>query len=57
MDPPGLTILPELNGMWKGDLPNSWKRVLLQTNLEFHILDPRTPKEVVELVKKHLRRS
>lgn len=53
----GLTILPELNGMWKGDIPNSWKRVLLQTNLEFHILDPRTPKEVVEQVKKHLRSS
>jgi len=51
----GLTILPELNSLWKGDLPNSWKTSLSRKHLQFHILDPMTSKDVPELVIQHLK--
>lgn len=50
-----MTVFPEMEGRWKGDMKHGDMRGLLRATLDFHVLDALTSKEGLEFVKKRLQ--
>ena len=50
----GLEFLTELNGLTFSELSRKYQRRILETNLNFHIIEPGTPLSIVDNIRERI---